>query len=252
VKELMTSCYEAIIEGRECEVQGWTRAGTLLLSDGSEIEIVPLDQEQVLGGRIWRIARLKCGDWQSEGAQSCLIDGESLFSAINRAKDQTKGLAGQKSRTLSQLFREIEKCYPFKSKGALAYSNPPGGVNRLMRLVGVAWSEDRMSGGHNPFLLPMLLRRFEFLASPKASATASSPLASMSSSATASNQPASAQREYVVGIKAAAKYVGCSRRTISNWTKTLKAEGVMWLPCERVGNKMRFKKADLDKCRKQP
>jgi hypothetical protein len=58
----MTSCYEAIIEGRECEVQGWTRAGTLLLSDGSEIEIVPLDQEQVLGGRIWprKFFSVKC------------------------------------------------------------------------------------------------------------------------------------------------------------------------------------------------
>ena len=57
--------------------------------------------------------------------------------------------------------------------------------------------------------------------------------------------------EYIVGIKAAAKYVERTDRTIKNWIKSVRPGGVPWLPVERIGKKMRFKRTDLDKCRKQ-
>lgn len=232
VKELMASCYKAIIEAREHEVQGWTRAGTLLLADGNEIEMAPLDQAQQLGGIIWRVARLKCGGWGSEGAKSCLIDGESLSTAISRAKGQAKGLEGRVFRTLSQLFKELDTFYPSKSKGALAYSIPPGGANRLMRIVGVAWSEDRMSAGQDPFYLPILLRRFEFLASRQRSVTAEGDF------------PEYFFTEYFFTCAEAAKYAGVSERTIKNWKKR------GWLKVDQDGRKIRIARADLDKCRK--
>jgi len=87
--------------------------------------------------------------------------------------------------------------------------------------------------------LPIFLTRFDFLVNK-------------STLLNAPNQEDSTKQEYVVGIKKAAEYVGRSERTIKNWIKSLKSEGVPWLPVERTGKKMRFKKADLDKCRKQP
>jgi hypothetical protein len=83
VKELMTSCYKAIIEGQGCYVSGWTLTGTLQLADGSEIAMTPLFPQQKLSGKIWRIARLKRRkvDWLKV---DWLIDGVNLSSALSR------------------------------------------------------------------------------------------------------------------------------------------------------------------------
>jgi excisionase family DNA binding protein len=75
----MSETYTAIIFDREREILGWTDKETLVLADGGRIVLSQFGN-QVLSGRIWRIARLRfeCGQWWLDGrlVPPCYFDGQ--------------------------------------------------------------------------------------------------------------------------------------------------------------------------------
>jgi hypothetical protein len=192
VKELMTSCYKAIIEGQGRYVSGWTPTGTLQLADGSEIAMTPLDKQQQLRGKIWRVARLKRGntDW--------LIDGVNLSYALNRPgalPHRPKTQHYHALRMLSEMLNvRLVSGYPnlWSNIGTKelqsAVEKKALRLEKLRSVVAVAFTDSHMTRGLAPFYvpttnifkrhegrmsqapptyIPILLTRFDFLAAPK-------------------------------------------------------------------------------------
>jgi excisionase family DNA binding protein len=236
--------YKAIIEGSDREVLGWTSAGTLALADGEEIAMAPLDPDQPTG-KIWRIARLKLEneDW--------LMDGKSLSSLKQSALERAHNLAPttkpreeelHEYQTLDVLIDILNNDFSGMASAIQVVSQRHARREKLKRVVAVAWSADRTdrtSDRPGGFYIPILLTRFDFIVNTMVNTAATGH----------SNARPS---EYVIGIKEAAKYLGKSERTIRSWIRR------EWLRADRPGGQgknpgklIRFKRTDLDNCRKQ-
>ena len=240
----MPNAYKAKIEGKERDVTGWTAEGNLLLADGEQFEIWPLD---VAPGTLRSSILLQVSKLTFTGGV-WLLDGECL----NAPRDSTSPF--QNSESLTEYFTRMNLRDTLNRRESELRGDDPVRLEQFRHsVVAVAFLsehyEDFPEQAPNPEGSYKVLVQGEpitMIETKIPSAKAFRPVL-LCTFRSIVEEPArdGSLPDCFTSYEDAAAYVGMTDRTLKNWKKR------GWLNVEQHGRLIRIARTDLDKCRKK-